>query len=213
MTELIVGIIVVVVAVVGWVVAQHYAKRRTDRVVAEIADWDDWDAPARAGAARKMLLRLTDEVANLRKGFLLFSIAVIAAMTWAVLSIQDTADESQRVVAEVQESTCTFLRVQNTDLTDQIRQRQVRRDATAEEIIELQNEILEAPELEDLAGFNDLPTSVQVFIRGLAAGSEADKQTDIADAERRLAAHDEDLLRLRAQVDDIRKLSITAACP
>jgi hypothetical protein len=213
MAELIIGVVVVLSAGAVWWISERHARRRAKYLAGELSGWDDWDAVERVVACRKSIVRLVEDVAALRRAFLLFSIAVAAAGTWAVLSIQDTSDQTEGVVHELRGTTCTFFRLQDADLTDQIRQRQVRRDATAEEVIVLQEGAAAAPDLEDLPSFSAMPESVQAFIRPLAAAEVVDAQTAIEDALRRLAVHDEDLVRLRAQVDEVRALAASSGCP
>lgn len=219
MGRYLIGAAVVVIGVVVWTLSERHARRRTAHLVAAISDGEQLSEAQRIADTRKTLAVVIEQVAALRRALLVFCLVSLAAGTWAVWSIQDQADVSNRNAVDLAETTCNFLRLQNTRITEDIRQRQQRRDDTADEIIELQAKAAARPDqptLEDVPGFNELPEAVARYASALAeAGATtaaANDQANIDDALRRLGIYDEDLGRLRAEVDDVRTLAVAANC-
>lgn len=207
-----IGAAVVVVGVVVWTVSERHARRRTDHLVAAITNGEQLTEAQRVTDTRKTLAVVIEQVAALRRALLVFCLVFLAAGTWAIATISDQSDVSKHLVVDLGTTTCNFLRLQNTRVTEEIRQRQQRRDDLAAQIIDLQDDRNSRPDLETIPGFNDMPASAQEFVRAASAGSVAAADANIADARRRLAIYDEDLTRLRAEADDVRSLAAKSTC-
>jgi hypothetical protein len=220
MGQYLIGAAVVIVGVVVWTLSETHARKRTAHLVAAISNGEQLSDVQRMTDTRQTLAVVIEQVAALRRALLVFSLVVIAAGSWAIWSIQDQANVSKHLVVDLRTTTCNFLRLQNTRVTEEIRQRQQRRDDTADEIIKLQATAAARPDrptLEDVPGFNELPEAVARYASALAeagaANAAANDQVNIDDARRRLGIYDEDLNRLRAEVDDVRNLAAVSNCP
>lgn len=203
---------VVLVGLVVWAVSERHAKQRTERLVAAITNGEQLTESQRVTDTRKTLAVVIEQVHAIRRALLVFCIATIAAGTWAISSIQDQSGVSKQLVVDLRDTTCTFLRLQNTRVTEEIRQRQQRRDDLAVQIIDMQDDRINRPPLEDVPGYNDLPESAQQFVQAAAAQSAQAQAAAIVDARRRLTIYDEDLARLRSEVDDVRSLAAASSC-
>lgn len=208
--SLLTGLIVLGAVVLVYVLIKRFAdahERDAIRDLEKELAAQEGELQGRSAVMQAAMVRAIRRDATLFRSSGMFIIIVVVAAAGGLVFLQDLVDDVRHITdrqgTEIIRSCradLEFRRLIDAQRTEDIRVKQAQRDALADNIAE------GGTDTRDVPGFDQLPPSVQSFVNNLLAAN-------VGEAQARLEIIDDDLGRLRAQVDEIRAFNLEQDCP